>query len=208
MQPPTEGIEFERVGPVVRVLRTVLIHPIANYAPAGLIRWLLRVTGSELAAANWADPGGWRSMVISYEGQCRQWADKLLVGTGAVPMALRNRRKLAARVLAELIDACPHSPAQVLCVGAGPGMIIFDALRQASRPARRDADRPQRRRPRVCAGSPPGARPGRPRAIHHRRRPTDRPAPRRARGHRQDDRHLRVPQPTSRSSRWPGSWRP
>jgi 2-polyprenyl-3-methyl-5-hydroxy-6-metoxy-1,4-benzoquinol methylase len=136
MQGSTLDIEFERIGPLARLLRTTLVNPFANYAPAGLIRWLLRVTRSELAAANWADPGGWRSMVISYNGRCRQWADKLLVGTGAVPMALRNRRRLAARVLAGLIDACPHSPPEVLCVGAGPGMVIFDALSQARAAAR------------------------------------------------------------------------
>ena len=136
MQTCTEDIEFERVGPVARLLRTVLVNPFANYAPAGMIRWLLRASRSELAAANWADPGGWRSMVISYQGHCRQWADKVLVGSGAVPMALRNRRRLATRVLTGLIDACPHSPVEVLCVGAGPGMIIFDALSQTRRPAR------------------------------------------------------------------------
>ncbi|MCJ7544376.1 MAG: class I SAM-dependent methyltransferase [Phycisphaerae bacterium] len=136
MQAGSEDIAFERVGPVARILRTVLVNPFANYAPAGMIRWLLRATRSEVAAANWADPGGWRSMVISYEGRCRQWADKVLVGWGAVPMALRNRRRLAARVLAGLIDACSHSPPEVLCVGAGPGMIIFDALSQARSPAR------------------------------------------------------------------------
>ena len=131
-----QKIEFERVGPVARFFRTVLINPIANYAPASWLRWLLHVTASELAAANWSDPGGWRSMVISYQGRCRQWADKLLVGTGAVPMALRNRRRLAAKVLADLIDASAHQPAEVLCVGAGPGFIIFDALTQARSQAR------------------------------------------------------------------------
>jgi hypothetical protein len=136
MQGSRENVEFERFGPLTRLLRTAVVNPIANYAPPGLLRWLLRVTRSELAAANWADPGGWRSMVISYNGRCHQWADKLLVGMGAVPMALRNRRRLAARVLAGLIDACPHSPPEVLCVGAGPGMVIFDALSQARTAAR------------------------------------------------------------------------
>lgn len=73
---------------------------------------------------------------MSYEGRCRQWADKLLVGTGAVPKALRNRRRLAGRVLAGLIESCPHSPPEVLCVGAGPGMIIFDAMARARKAAR------------------------------------------------------------------------
>jgi phospholipid N-methyltransferase len=136
MESQAGEIEFERVGPLARFLRTVLINPVANYTPPTLMRWLLRATKSELAAANWADPGGWRSMVISYQGRCRQWSDKVLVGNGAVPMALRNRRRLAGRVLANLIDACPRQPVEVVCVGAGPGMIPIDALRQARRPAR------------------------------------------------------------------------
>lgn len=124
-------IQFERPGVLRRALKTCLVDPFANYAPAGMLKVLLRLARSELAAANWADPGGWRSMVITYDGRPRQWADKLLVGAGAMPMALRNRRKLAARLLARLIDSVPHDPVQVLCLGAGPGHIIIDALLQA-----------------------------------------------------------------------------
>ncbi len=136
MESRTGEIKFEKAGSLARFLRTVLVNPVANYTPPGLMRWLLRATGSELAAANWADPGGWRSMVISYQGRCRQWSDKVLVGGGTVPMALRNRRRLAGRILANLIDTCPRQPVEVVCVGAGPGMIVVDALRQARRPAR------------------------------------------------------------------------
>ncbi len=136
MKDLARDIQFETVGPAARVMKRVLVNPLANYAPAGLIRWLLKVTRSELAAANWADPGGWRSMVISYDGCCRQWSDKILVGSGTIPMALRNRRVLAGRLLAKLIDECPHEPAEVLCIGAGPGRIILDAMSLARRRAR------------------------------------------------------------------------
>jgi len=128
-------IDFETVGTVSRLLKAAVVNPLVNYLPAGWLRGLLRLTRSELAAANWADPGGWRSMVISYNGRCRQWADKLLVSGGTIPMALRNRRRLAGRVLARLIDESPADPVQVLCIGAGPGMIITDAMLQASRPS-------------------------------------------------------------------------
>ena len=128
-------LEFERFGTVRRLLKKVLINPLANYMPAGLMRAVLRLTESELAAANWADPGGWRSMVISYDGNPRQIADKLLVHGGAMPMALRNRRRLAARLLARLIERAPVEPAHVLSLGAGPGIITTDALAQARRKA-------------------------------------------------------------------------
>jgi len=129
-------IKFETPSSLARLVKQVLVNPFANYAPAGLIRWILKATGSELAAANWADPGGWRSMVISYDGQCHQWSDKVLVGSGTIPMALRNRRLLAGRVLARVIDECPSEPVEVLCIGAGPGRIIIDAMLQAEKRAR------------------------------------------------------------------------
>ncbi len=126
-------IEFENKGPVKRALSKVLLNPLANYLPAGFIKAVLRFTKSELAAANWADPGGWRSMVISYEGRPKQVADKVLVGSGAIPMALRNRRRLGSRLIARLIDASDTEPVHVLCLGAGPGRIIIDAMTQARR---------------------------------------------------------------------------
>ena len=128
-------IEFERDGPLRKAMKAAVVNPLANYMPAALVRSVLRLARSELAAANWADPGGWRSMVISYDGQPRQIADKILIGGGTIPRALRNRRRLAGRVLARLIDQSPADPVHVLCLGAGPGRIIMDALRQAARPA-------------------------------------------------------------------------
>ena len=128
-------VEFERHGPVRRLLKAALFNPFANYMPAGMIRGLLRLTESQLAAANWSDPGGWRSMVISYEGKPKQFADKLLVGAGSVPTALRNRRRLTGRLLAGLIDGANTDDAHVLCLAAGPGITVIDALTEAKNPA-------------------------------------------------------------------------
>ena len=137
-------IEFERLSPLRRAVKRVLINPLANYLPAGLVRGLLRLGKSELAAANWVDPGGWQSMVISYNGQCHQIADKILVAGGTMPMALRNRKRLGSYLIAGLIDsvaagreAAGGGPAvHVLCLGAGPGQIIIEALSRASSPAK------------------------------------------------------------------------
>jgi hypothetical protein len=129
-------IAFERSGPLRRALKAAVVNPFANYFPAAMQRTVLRLLGSELAAANWADPGGWESMVITYQGRRKRFADKLLCGFGTIPMALRNRRKLAARVLCRLIEACPREPVEVLCLGAGPGHIITDALCECRRHAR------------------------------------------------------------------------
>jgi SAM-dependent methyltransferase len=126
-------IEFEQIGPIKRMLKRVLLNPVVNYTPSGAMKSLLRFAKSELAQSNWDDPGGWKSMVISYHGKPTQIADKILVNGGAMSMALRNRRVLAGRLLAKLIqqaDASSDSDAGVhaLCLGAGPGRIIIDAL--------------------------------------------------------------------------------
>jgi len=128
-------IAFERHGLVRRLLRAAVLNPLANYMPAGVLKGLLRFGRSELAAVNWTDPGGWRSMVISYDGRPRQIADKLLVNGGTMSMALRNRRRLAGALLARLIDSADHEPVHVLCLGAGPGQIIMDAMCRARRKA-------------------------------------------------------------------------
>ncbi len=131
-----DGLEFETMGPLRRAVKKVLVDPLANYLPAGLVRVVLRAAKSELAMANWQDPGGWRSMVISYEGKPRQIADKILVSAGAMSMALRNRRKLGARILGELMAQSPSDPVYVLCLGAGPGHIVTDAMLQCRRDVR------------------------------------------------------------------------
>lgn len=125
------GVDFETFGPLKRAFKRALVNPLANYLPAGLVKAMLRLGKSELAAANWADPGGWRSMVISYNGRCGQVADKILVKAGTVPTALRNRKRLAAHLLAELIDSDEAESTHVLCLGAGPGQIITEAMAKA-----------------------------------------------------------------------------
>ncbi|MCY2926064.1 MAG: methyltransferase domain-containing protein [Planctomycetota bacterium] len=74
-------------------------------------------------------------MVMSYQGKPEKTWDRLLVNGGTIPMALRNRRKLAGRLIARLIDQTDHEPVHLLCLGAGPGMITADALALAQRQA-------------------------------------------------------------------------
>ncbi|MFP4356767.1 MAG: SAM-dependent methyltransferase [Phycisphaerae bacterium] len=132
----TADLDFERLSPAARLAKKLLINPIANFMPATITRALLRWGQSELAASNWKDPGGWRSMVISYEGKPKLLADKILVGGGTIPMALRNRRILAGRILARLIDHAHADCAHILCLGAGPGMIVMPAMAQAESDSR------------------------------------------------------------------------
>jgi predicted RNA methylase len=131
-----EEVPLEDLSPGQRLFKRVVINPFANHMPASLLRGLLKFSNSRLAAANWADPGGWESMVISYNGRPEELSDKVLVKAGAMPMALRNRKRLGAYLLAQMIDQSPFSPVHVLCLGAGPGLIIMDALELAHKPSR------------------------------------------------------------------------
>lgn len=130
-----EGIEFERPNFLARLAKKLVVNPMANRLPVSWWKTWLGQGHSDLAEANWANPGGWRSMVISYQGTPAKRWDRLLVAGGTIPMALRNRRKLAGRLIANLIDEIDHEPVHLLCLGAGPGMITADALTLAQRQA-------------------------------------------------------------------------
>ncbi len=131
----TSDVDFECHGAVRRFFKQAMVNPLANYLPTRFLRGLLRFGKSELASANWTDPGGWKSMIISYTGKTRQVADRILLAGGTLHMALRNRRRLAGRVISELIDSCPSKKPHLLSLGAGPGQIIIDAIKQARRPS-------------------------------------------------------------------------
>ncbi|MCK5114005.1 MAG: class I SAM-dependent methyltransferase [Phycisphaerae bacterium] len=127
-------IEFEQQSLSKRIAKKLVINPLANHLPAAWLKDWLRKGESELAHSNWKDPGGWRSMVISYEGNPPKAWDRILVKGGTIPMALRNRRKLAGRLISRLLDESQHHPAHALCLGAGPGHIITDAMLAAENP--------------------------------------------------------------------------
>ena len=129
-----EEIDFEVLSAPMRIIRNVLINPIANFLPAGISKALLKFGKSQLAEANWTEPGGWRSMVISYNGQCKQIADKILVGAGTIPKALRNRKRLVVWILSRLINQGHLKYPHILCLGAGPGLTVIEALSQAHLP--------------------------------------------------------------------------
>lgn len=135
MDSQVEGIEFERLSLLARLAKRVVLNPLANRLPVSWWKKWLGEGKSDLAEANWKNPGGWRSMVMSYQGKPEKTWDRLLVKGGTIPMALRNRRKLAGRLIARLIDQTDHEPVHLLCLGAGPGMITADALALARRRA-------------------------------------------------------------------------
>lgn len=128
-------LDYERVGPLRHALKKAVAEPMVNWIlPASLVRWILRVTRSEMAQASWADPGGWKSMILSYRDDCPQIADKFLTRLGSMPMALRNRRKLASECIRRLIAERGDGRVNIVCLGAGPGMIVMDAMQKSAHP--------------------------------------------------------------------------
>jgi SAM-dependent methyltransferase len=126
-------LDYERIGPAGRLFKRAFTDPLVNWVlPAGFMRWILKVTRSELARASWANPGGWRSMVLSYcEDTPPQIADRLLIKLGSIPIALRNRRKLATEILTRMIRDRGGQRTNLVCLGAGPGMICLEAMHRA-----------------------------------------------------------------------------
>lgn len=125
--------KFETHGPVKRALKAGFTNPLINWVlPAGFLRWALRVSKSEMAQASWSDAGGWKSMVLSYrEEKPPQIADRFLVKLGAMPTALRNRLKIVTELLTRMIRERSGLSTNVVCLGAGPGMAILNAMQRA-----------------------------------------------------------------------------
>ncbi|MDD4889587.1 MAG: class I SAM-dependent methyltransferase family protein [Phycisphaerae bacterium] len=129
----TDGLtqlDYERIGPVGKVFKKAVTDPLVNFVlPSGFIRWVLRITKSEMAEASWSDPGGWKSMVLSYRDDMPpQIADRFLIKLGSMPIALRNRRKLCVEIMSRMIRDRAGQRTNIVCLGAGPGMIVLDAM--------------------------------------------------------------------------------
>ncbi len=127
-----EEISFERLGPVSRIVKTFLVNPFINYVfPSRLIKHVLEKSQSPLLKECLVRPGSWLSMEFSYDldRECKDLLDRVAVRWGAMPMALRNRKKLVSRVLANCIRSyAPQGHVKVLGIGAGPSRNLLSAV--------------------------------------------------------------------------------
>lgn len=125
-------IEFEAPNRLQKIVKFIL-NPIANYTPAFLMKTILKFR-CETAELNWKNPGGWNTMLMYYENRSKYLADVMMTKCSSIGMALRNRRKIVANVISDCIDRNRRDNPHVVCLGAGPGVIINDALKACSRP--------------------------------------------------------------------------
>ncbi len=121
------GRQLEDTDLVSRFGKRVLFDTIINNLPSPFLRALSDLSGVE--------PGAWSAMVASYDEGPSTLVDKVLLRGNVLSMALRNRKKLASEAIVEIIDTARAEPAHTLCLGAGPGHIILDAMTRADSPS-------------------------------------------------------------------------
>ncbi len=125
-------IPFEKIGLASQLVKKLFVNPLINYVfPAKLMKYFLNQSQSPLLKECLVRPGSWMSMELSYEvgKESKDWMDFLVMRWGAMPMALRNRKKLVSAVLADLIrQYATKGHVKVLGIGAGPSRNLLSAV--------------------------------------------------------------------------------
>jgi SAM-dependent methyltransferase len=128
----TKELSLEKIGLVSQAAKFFFVNPMINYVlPTGFLKDYLANSKSELLKECLVRAGGWRSMELSYHVKEKHadWLDHLAVRWGAMPMALRNRKKLASRVLANLIrQHATRGHVHTLGIGAGTSRNLMEAV--------------------------------------------------------------------------------
>lgn len=125
-------MELEYPSKLQRNIKRV-IDPIVNNVPPFLMKALLGFR-CETARLNWKDPGGWKTMLMYYDKDSKYLADIIITKCSYIGMGLRNRRKIAAKAIADCLNKSNKIDPHVVCLGAGPGTIISDALHMCNKP--------------------------------------------------------------------------
>jgi SAM-dependent methyltransferase len=127
-----DGVEYEVLAPVQVIVKKLLINPLMNYIlPKSLILYGIEKSKSPLLKESILRPGGWRSMEISYDNIAHaDVIDKLAMKFSTFPMSLRNRRKLVAKVICDLIHAyAGRGHVNILGIGAGTGTNVMYGMK-------------------------------------------------------------------------------
>ncbi len=126
------SMPMEGIGPLSKIVKALLVNPMLNRVlPAGFLKNFLRKSKSPLIQECLVRPGSWMSMELSYDAHARpkDWVDFLALRWSAMPMALRNRRKIVSQVLAEFIKQYgADGKVQILGIGAGPSRNLLSAV--------------------------------------------------------------------------------
>jgi SAM-dependent methyltransferase len=125
-----DGIQYEVFGRRQKI-RHVISNPIKNYVfPAKWLRKIMVWSGSPLVQESLRRPGGWKAMEIIYKNDPPiNFIDAISVRDACFPMAIRNRKKLVTKIIADLVKSYTQSGCVVIVgVGAGPGTNIQEGI--------------------------------------------------------------------------------
>ena len=128
-----DGIQFE-VFSLRQKIRHRVANPFKNWLlPGSLIRKIMVWSGSPIVLESLHRPGGWKAMEIIYQNDPPiGFIDALSVRDACFPMAIRNRKKLVTKTIAELVRKyAPESCVVIVGVGAGPGTNIQEGILQS-----------------------------------------------------------------------------
>lgn len=128
--------KFESFSRGRLIVKNLIINPLINYLlPRKLLLHLLKTNKSPLLEESIKDPGGWKSMHLSYESAAPvSNIDKFVLHYGIFPMGLRNRKRMMTRILKELIhEYAEKGHVHIVGVGAGPGTNVIEAMAKAER---------------------------------------------------------------------------
>lgn len=130
-----DGIRFETLPLLRRVFNRVVINPFINYIlPAKLIRGFLSSSRSPLVQESMSRPGGWRAMKICYENaEPVDFVDKIILKSAVLTLSARNRRKIAAKSIRDLIHKhSVNGDVHIVGIGTGPGFNVLEAMVSAN----------------------------------------------------------------------------
>ncbi len=118
-----DGIQFE-VFSLRQKIRHTVTNPFKNWLmPAGLLRKIMVWSGSPIVLESLHRPGGWKAMEIIYKNaKPINIVDAVAVRDGCFPIAIRNRKRLVTKTIADLVKQYAGQGCVVIVgVGAGPG---------------------------------------------------------------------------------------
>jgi len=128
-----DGITYEGISPLNRGKRAVIEGFCNTFVPAKLLRRIVSRSQSPLIAESFRRPGSWQSMRIVYENANPvDYLDRMALRNNPISIETRNRRKLVVPKLAQMLRECRQDGlVNVLGVGAGPGVLIQEAILQS-----------------------------------------------------------------------------
>lgn len=126
-----DGVRYETLSLFRKAMNRAVINPLINYiVPTNVLLGFLSKSRSPLLHESILRPGGWRAMKITYEnGTPLDRIDKRILKDAVLTLSARNRKRMAVRVLRELIHKYRiGGDVHIVGIGTGPGFNVLEAM--------------------------------------------------------------------------------